>query len=67
MDDLTRQAVKRLGFKNLCLSDNMQADRANFRMIYEQLAERKEKDAQMPERLKLVIASMPLLGVGEGE
>lgn len=67
MDDLTRQAVKRLGFKNLCLSDNMQADRANFRMIYEQLAERKEKDAQIPERLKLVIASMPLLSLGEGE
>ncbi len=67
MDELTRQAVKRLGFKNLCLSDNMQADRANFRMIYEQLAERKEKEAQIPERLKLVISNMPLLSTGEGE
>lgn len=67
MDEITRQTVKRLGFKNLCLSDNQQADRANFRMIYEQLAERKERDAQIPERLRLVIQNMPLLKGGEGE
>lgn len=65
MDDLTRQAVKRLGFKNLCLSDNMQADRANFRMIYEQLAERKEKEAVIPEKLKQLINKMPLMIEGE--
>ena len=51
-DDLTREAVKRLGFKSICLSDNIAADRANFRMIYEQLAERQRKDAQLPPSLK---------------
>lgn len=65
MDELTQQAVKRLGFKNLCLSDNMQADRANFRMIYEQLAERKEKEAVVPEKLKQLINKMPLMIEGE--
>ena len=66
-DDLTRQAVKRLGFNNLCMSETPQVERANFRMIYEQLAERKTKDDQIPERLKQLINQMPLMiGGNEG-
>lgn len=65
LDDLTRQTVKRLGFKNLCLSENQQTDRANFRMIYEQLADRKEKDAQIPESIKIAIQNTLLLGKEE--
>lgn len=42
MDDLTRSVVRRLGFKNMCTSENLQVDRANFRMLYEQLAEKKK-------------------------
>ena len=41
---VTREAVRRLGFANLCRSENQMQDRANFRMIYEQLAERKHKE-----------------------
>jgi hypothetical protein len=40
------------------MSENESADRANFRMIYEQLAERKKKDAQMPMTLKMLIAKV---------
>lgn len=58
MSDLTRQATKRIGFVNLCMSENQSADRANFRMIYEQLAERKKKDDQIPEPLKMLMAQM---------
>lgn len=36
MNAITRKCVKRLGFQNLCTSENITADRANFRMIYEQ-------------------------------
>lgn len=57
-DPLTRQCVERLGFRNICLSENITADRANFRMIYEQLAERKKKEAQLPEQLKQLIQKM---------
>lgn len=46
-DPITRQCVERLGFKNICLSENIAADRANFRMIYESLIERKKKDEQL--------------------
>ena len=54
-DDITRQVVERMGFRNLCMSENVAADRANFRMIYEQLAERKRNDQKMPAQLRNVI------------
>lgn len=47
MDDMTCQVVKRLGFKNLCMSDNASTDRANFRMIYEELSKKEKKSRQI--------------------
>lgn len=64
-DDLTRVCVQRIGYRNLCLSDNITADRANFRQIYEQEAERRKKDAQIPPRLKALISNMHL-GIEKG-
>jgi len=58
LDEITRETVRRIGFINLCMSENVTADRANFRMIYEQLADRKRKEEKMPDRLKLLIAGM---------
>ena len=58
LSPLTKQAVERIGFNTLCMSENESADRANFRMIYEQLAERKKKEAQMPMTLKMLIAKV---------
>nr|DAM60616.1 MAG TPA: replisome organizer [Caudoviricetes sp.] len=43
---LTRKTVERLGFTNLCLSENPTADRANFRQCYEIVAKR-EQEAQV--------------------
>ena len=48
MDELTRTCVKRLGWRNLCMSENNNHDRANFRMIYEQLSERTKKENVLP-------------------
>ena len=48
MDDLTRKAVKRLGFKELCISENIAVDRANFRMVFEQLANREYETKKLP-------------------
>ena len=58
LDDLTRQTVERLGYLNICRSENIATDRANFRMIYEQLAERKKKEVQLPAGLKELINSV---------
>ena len=47
-DPLTRTCVERLGFRNICMSENINYDRANFRMIYEQLQERTKKENVLP-------------------
>lgn len=57
-DPITRQCVKRLGFQNLCLSESPNQDRANFRMIFEQISERKKKDSQIALPLKQVIQAI---------
>lgn len=51
MDELTQKCVKRIGFINICQSENITADRANFRMIYEQEANRRRTDNQLPYNL----------------
>ena len=51
MDSITRQTVERLGYMELCLSENIAVERANFRDIYKQIAERKQKAAQLPPAL----------------
>lgn len=57
-DPLTRQAVQRLGWKELCMSENIMADRANFRMIYEQIADREHTAKQIPMNLNNLIESI---------
>ena len=51
MDDITRTAVERMGFEELCRSENQSVDRANFRMIYEQIVEREQEVRKLPEHL----------------
>lgn len=58
LSPLARKAVERLGYLQLCASTNIAADRANFRMIYEQLQQREKIQAQLPESLKVLIAQM---------
>lgn len=58
MTETTRQAVKRLGFRNICMSENIAADRANFRMIFEQIVEREHKEKQLPMNLMNLIESV---------
>ena len=67
LDETTRRVVKRLGFRNLCMSEEIQVDRANFRMIYEQEQQREKQDAQLPPKLKALITNMPLMLEEGGE
>lgn len=66
LDDITRKCVKRLGFYNLCVSENIAVERANFRQIYEQEIERAKQDAQIPQNVKQLINKMPLMLEGAG-
>ena len=63
MTETTRRAVKRLGFNNICMSENIMADRANFRMIYEQIAEREHTAKQIPVKLTSLIESIQQKGI----
>ena len=66
LDDLTRETVKRLGYHDLCVSENHAADRANFRMIYEQLAKRESEERQINKDVKAMIAELGArLGIGQ--
>lgn len=67
LDEITRKTVKHLGYRNLCFSENIQNDRANFRMIYEREQERAKQSAQLPPRLKEIIGNMPMLLEEGGE
>lgn len=58
LDPLTRQIVKRLGYKDLCRSENQMADRANFRMVYEQVAGNEYEKAALPKGLQESIAKI---------
>lgn len=55
MDKVTQQCVKRLGWKNICLSENPVADRANFRQIYEQEKLKRKELEQLPDKVKHAI------------
>lgn len=66
LDELTRETVKRLGYYDLCVSENHAADRANFRMIYEQLAKREAEERQINPDVKMMIAEIGArLGIGQ--
>ena len=46
-DEVTREVVKRLGFQNICLSENIVADRARFAEIYQVIQRRKRTEVNV--------------------
>lgn len=58
MDEITRECVRRLGFAEICSSENLAVDRANFRSLYEQISERKKLEDQTPASVRALIEKM---------
>ena len=58
MSDITKQCVRRLGYQNLCRSEAIEVDRANFRMIFEQVANREHEKKKLPQGMQQLIASI---------
>lgn len=67
LDDLTREAVRRVGFLNICRSEKVAVERANFREIYENLVERRKREAQIPETLLEKIKTLQIENKEESE
>lgn len=69
MDEITRKVVRRLGWKELCMSENIMQDRANFRMVYEQEQNRAMERAMLPEGLRKqmdMLQGRALTAIGDG-
>lgn len=48
LSKITARVTKRLGFRNLCLSENQMADRAHFQRMYESMVREEQKNLQLP-------------------
>ena len=44
MDEVTAETVRRIGWQQICENENVDALRANFRMVYETMARRLQED-----------------------
>ena len=61
---LAAETVDRMGWYNLCVSENISVERANFRQIYESLVEKEKEQAKLPPALK---EKIKMLGGGNNE
>lgn len=52
LDPITRETVRRLGFYNLCVSENPMSDRKQFRDTFEIMARRDQMRLQLPLELQ---------------
>lgn len=56
-DVITRKTVQRLGWMNLCMSEEISVERANFRNIYNAISEQQKKERQIPPSIMAVLES----------
>ena len=52
-DDNTKNAVKRMGWESICMSENEEVCRAQFRMVYEQVTRVAREESMLPKYLRL--------------
>jgi len=55
-DPIIAKAVGILGWRELCMSENQEIDRAHFFKVYDSLVEREKNSIMLPERLKKLIS-----------
>ena len=64
LDDITRRCVERVGWNDICMSENIAVERANFRMIYEREIERQKREAQIPQAMRERIEQIQVKMIG---
>lgn len=55
LDDVTRDVAMRIGIRTIAMSENIEIERANFRMMYEPLAQRRKHMENMPDGIRQAI------------
>lgn len=58
LPELVRQTVQFIGWQELCLSQEPDVIRAHFMRMYQQVSERRQKEAVLPPALKEAIAAI---------
>ena len=56
MSPVTQQAVSKIGWRGICMSENPDTIRAQFRQVFEICVQREIEDRQLPPALKETIA-----------
>lgn len=57
-DEKTATVACRLGWVNLCMSENTAVDRANFRQCYETMQTRERESSKLPEGVKTALYAL---------
>lgn len=63
MSELTRRTVERMSWRDICLSENPDTLRAQFRQVYQTVTKREIEDRKLPQELK---AAIQTLQIGSG-
>lgn len=58
LDEITASCIRRLGWRDMCTTENIGYFRTTFKTVYESLTERKRKEEQIPENLRTRIAEI---------
>lgn len=67
LDPVTAETCRRMGWNNICCSENISIERASFRTIYETMEKRRHEEAMLPPGLKNMIAGIGIKALTEGE
>lgn len=63
LDYITRKCVENIGFKTLCMSENIMVERAHFQKIFDVYAKREQANKQIPLALQQAISQLQLKGM----
>lgn len=63
LDPVTRRCVESIGYRTLCLSENISVERANFRMIFDTFQKREREHRQLALPLQETIKALQLKGI----
>lgn len=66
LDPLTRRCVENIGYRDLCMSENIMVERAHFQKIFEIYAKRQQMDRQISQPLLQAISQVQLKGLEGG-
>lgn len=60
-DPYTAEAVKRIGWEDICTTENIETTRAQFRQVYELVSKRKKEQMCLSENLRQQIGELKML------